>query len=352
MSRPGRQHRKPAPIDAGLLALALMAACAGPPAARLATASGEVMGTRYNVSWVAASPDVPAAADVEQAVAAQLHAVDDLMTTYRDSEVTRFNAWRSGEPFAVSTPTAQVVALALDLARETGGALDITIAPLVTALGFGPQEAAPGLPSDAELAALWARVGYHRLSVDAEGRLVKSLPALEIDLSSVAKGFAVDQAAAALDGLGIANYLVEVGGEVRARGVNLQSEPWRIGIERPDTESRRAERIIPLADLAMATSGDYRNYRQVDGRRISHIIDPRSGAPIDHRVASASVLHRECATADGLATAMMVLGEDGLALAAARDWAVLLLVREGDGFVELESPAFRRLLESTVRDDA
>jgi thiamine biosynthesis lipoprotein len=326
--------------------LVALLGCTSPPTARLNTFSGAVMGTRFNVSWVAAGSSAPSEDVVEREVTAQLVAVDDLMTTYRDSEVTRFNAWRSSEPFAVSPATAQVVTLALDLAAQTDGALDITVAPLVSALGFGPQTVAPRLPSPEELEGLRARVGYQRLAVDADGRLVKALPDLEIDLSSVAKGFGVDRAAAALDELGIADYLVEVGGEVRALGRNPSGEHWRIGIERPDVDTRRAERIIPLADLALATSGDYRNYREVDGRRISHIIDPRSGSPIDHRVASATVLDQDCATADGLATAMMVLGEAGLELAEARGWAVLLLVRQGADFVELESSALRRLLES------
>jgi thiamine biosynthesis lipoprotein len=281
-----------------------------------------------------------------RAAAAALAEVDDLMTTYRDSEVTRFNAWRDTAPFAVSTPTAEVARLALRLAAQTGGALDVTVAPLVSALGFGP--AAPGpLPADETLARLLAATGWEHLAVDPADRLVKARPDLEIDLSAVAKGYAVDRAGEALEALGLGDYMVEVGGEVRARGRNPSGEPWRIGIERPDAVQRVVQRVLPLRDLALATSGDYRNYREVDGRRVSHIVDPRSGRSIGHRVASATVVHPDCATADGLATAMMVLGEEGMALADRNGWAVLLLVREGDGFREVASAAFRRLVEST-----
>lgn len=339
--------RKPAPRDAGLLALALLAACGAPPE-RLVVFSGQVMGTQYNVRWVAPGADAPAPGEVERQVAAELALVDDLMTTYRDSEVTRFNAWRMDAPFAVSAPTAEVVGLALELAAATGGALDVTVGPLVSALGFGPNPPAD-LPNAAEVEALRSRIGYQWLAVDGES-LIKHLPELELDLSAVAKGYGVDRAAAALDRLAVADYMIEVGGEVRAHGLNERGTPWRIGIERPDSADRQAERIVPLLDMALATSGDYRNYREVDGRRVSHIVDPRSGRAIDHRVASATILHPDCATADGLATAMMVLGEPGLELAEARGWAVLLLVRNGEDFVELESTAFRRLVESAQQD--
>jgi len=312
--------------------------------------SGDVMGTGFNVRLLAPGRDEQGRQELENAVNSELSAVDDLMTTYRDSEVTRFNRWQSLEAFAVSEATAQVVALALDLAIATEGALDITIAPLVEALGFGAASP-PGPISTADLEALRGQVGYFRLSIDPEGRLLKGTPELQIDLSAVAKGFAVDRAAAALEHLAIDDYLIEVGGEIRAKGVNEEGVPWRVGIERPSyAGTRRTQRVLALRNLALATSGDYRNYREVDGQRLSHLIDPRSGASIDHRVASATVVHPDCATADGLATAMMVLGESGLELAEARGWAVLMIARDGDRFVELHTTAFRRLVESADRE--
>jgi FAD:protein FMN transferase len=304
------------------------------------------MGTTYNVRVAAAGLSDAQRQAAGTATATALAEVDDLMTTYRDSEVTRFNAWHDTAPFAVSAPTATVVRLALDLAARTEGALDVTVAPLVAALGFGPDAAGP-LPSPEALDALRRRIGWQHLSVDAAGRLVKAIPELEIDLSAVAKGYGADRAGAALETLGLRDYMVEVGGEVRARGRNERGEAWRIGIERPDAEQRAVERVLPLSDLSLATSGDYRNYREVNGERVSHIVDPRTGRSIGHRVASATVASADCATADGLATAMMVLGEEGLALADREGWAVLLLVRDGDGFREAPSAAFRKLVDSS-----
>ena len=350
---PARSFRTSGRLAAGLLGVVALAAaaCAPPPAAappELAVFGGEVMGTTYTVRVAGVALAEPLRQRMEEAVATALSQVDDRMTTYRDSDVTRFNAWASTEPFAVSPATAEVAALAQTLAALSGGALDVTVAPLVDAFGFGP--AAPtAIPDAAVLAALRPRVGYRLLTVDAGDRLRKGHPELTIDLSALAKGYGVDRAALALEALGVTSYMIEVGGEVRARGRNERGSVWRIGIERPDAAHGTVQRIVPLADMAMATSGDYRRYREIAGRRISHIIDPRRAEPIDHRVASATVLHESCAAADGLATAMMVLGEDGLPLAERNGWAVLLLVRSTTGFVEKASSPFNALVESMER---
>jgi thiamine biosynthesis lipoprotein len=306
---------------------------------------GAVMGTTYTVRIVTDAADAEREASVAESLTEAVSRVDDLMTTYRDSEVTRFNASRSTEPFAVSPETAEVASLALELAAVTGGAVDVTVGPLVEAFGFGPTESVE-LPSEERLADLRPRIGHSLLTVDPEGRLVKAHPELTVDFSAVAKGYGVDRAAAVLDELGITDYMIELGGEVRTLGLNERGLPWRIGVERPRAARGAVQRIVPLSGLSMATSGDYRQYREVDGRRISHIIDPRSSQPIEHSVASATVLHESCATADGLATAMIVLGEDGLRLAEENGWAVLLLVRSEDGFREATSSAFDALIDS------
>ena len=321
------------------------AGCSPAPESRLATFSGDVMGTTYNVRIVSGGGGAGAVVEAEAAVAEAVDRVDDLMTTYRDSEVTRFNAALSTEPYSVSAETAEVTRVALELAAATDGALDVTIGPLVAAFGFGASGTLE-IPDAERLAELQERVGYRRLTVDADDRLVKTQPEMALDLSSIAKGYAVDRAAAALAKFGFVDYMVELGGEVSARGRNELGQPWRIGVERPDAARGVVQRVIPLSDLAMATSGDYRQYREVDGKRVSHIIDPRSARPVEHRVASATVLHPSCATADGIATAMMVLGEDGVDLAESHGWAVLLLVRSSDGFREVTSPAFEALIDS------
>ncbi len=306
------------------------------------------MGTTYTVRLVTLEPSSELVQEAALAVTKTVARVDDLMTTYRESEVTRFNSEGSTVPFVVSPETAAVASLSLELAEITGGAIDVTVGPLVEAFGFGASASAE-VPSEAQLAELRSQVGYELLGVDDQQRLIKRHPELTVDFSAVAKGYGVDRAAEVLDEFGFDRYMIELGGEVRARGRNQRGLPWRIGVERPDAERGRVERVVPLVDLSMATSGDYRQYREVDGRRISHLLDPRTARPIDHSVASATVLHSDCATADGLATAMMVLGEAGLELAESRGWAVMLLVRADGGFREVTSTAFDALIESVER---
>ncbi|MCZ6727114.1 MAG: FAD:protein FMN transferase [Acidobacteria bacterium] len=314
------------------------------PRPRLVVFDGETMGTTYTIKIVGTGADDGALRQTRQAIATVLQGVDDLMTTYRPSEVTAFNEHRSLDPMAVSESTRAVVELALDLARATRGALDITVAPLVDAYGFGATT--PGDLSAIE--ALAAIIGFQNLTINASGALVKRHPGLRIDLSALAKGYGVDRVAEALERQGYQDFMVEVGGEVRARGHSESGQTWRIGIERPDAARGTVQRIVPLSDLSLATSGDYRNFRLVDGRRLSHIIDPRTARPIEHRIASATVIHPSCATADGLATAMMVLGEEALELAELNGWAVMLIIRDNGGFVERQSTTFAQLLASAL----
>ncbi len=334
-----------------LLASVLPVGCAGPPAAPEAIAfTGEALGTTYLLKLAGGPPSPELANRAHQATVGAFAAVDAAMTTWSPSEVTRFNDHRGTDPQPISRATADVVALALDIAERTGGAFDVTVGPLVEAWGFGARPASTP-PDPSTLATVDDRIGFRKLRLDG-GRpaLAKDHPELEIDLSGVAKGYAVDRAAAAIEALGLADYMVELGGEVRARGSNPDGRPWALGVERPDAARGVVQRVIRLADAAMATSGDYRNYREVDGRRVSHLIDPRTGAPIDHRVASATVVDDRCAVADAVATAMMVLGEDeALAVADAEGWAVLLLVREGDRYVERTSAAFARVVAPAGR---
>lgn len=345
-------ERDPAPARAALpLVLLIAAACSGPappPEAEVPPAAaafqGAAMGTTWTVRLAEPLGEEDAAA-VETAIEAELELVDAAMSTWReDSEISAFNRHHETTPFALSADTAAVLAEALRIGDLTGGAFDITVGPLVEAWGFGAA-AAEEPPTEAELRALEASTGLDKLRLDpGAGTITKRDPAVEVDLSGIAKGYAVDRVAEALETLGHERYMVEVGGEVRARGRNPVGEPWRIGIERPDSARGRLQRIVPLLDAALATSGDYRNFRVVDGERSTHILDPREGRPIHHRLASVTVLHPSCTTADALATGLMVLGpDDALALAERHDLAVLLLVRDGaGGFDERVSPAFQR----------
>ncbi|MBN2217646.1 MAG: FAD:protein FMN transferase [Pirellulales bacterium] len=303
------------------------------------------MGTTYTVKVVPA-PGAKSTVDklLNEGIDCVLKDVDRAMSTYRDdSELSRFNASESTDWFNVSPETARVVAEALRVGRLAGGAYDVTVEPLVRLWNFGahplPSDA---VPSDEQIEEMRKSVGLDHLAVRLDPpALKKDLPGLHVDLSSIAKGFAVDRAAELLDAEGCENYMVEVGGEVRARGCNASGRPWQIAVERPTDGPREIQRVVPLVDRAMATSGDYRNYFERDGRRYSHLIDPRVGRPIAHRLASVTVLADRCMEADAWATALSILGpEAGMRLADDRGIAASFLIRQGDVFVERRSAAF------------
>ena len=308
---------------------------------------GPTMGTTFAVRVVAGDLDDERAAGLRRAVERTLAGVDERMSTYRpESEVSRFNRARTTDPFPVSADTLAVLRHALEISELSGGAFDVTVGPLVDAWGFGPAGEPAALPAGRDIDRLRRRVGFRHLRIDpAASSIRKLVPALSCDLSALAKGYAVDRVADRLHAEGIDSYLVEVGGEVRAAGRSPRGDAWRVGIERPAPGPPAVQRLVPLRDRALATSGDYRNYYEVDGRRVSHTIDPRSGRPVDHGLASVSVVEPLCVRADAIATALGVLGPDaGYELAVAQGWAALLIVRRGDGTLhERETPAFAAL---------
>jgi thiamine biosynthesis lipoprotein len=311
--------------------------------------SGATMGTTFTVKVVVPEGDDFARERLGATISALLSRIDNAMSTYiDDSEVMAFN--RHGtEAFDASDDLLDIVAEAQRVARMSGGAFDITVGPLVDAWGFGPAGATE-TPSDETIGGLLSVTGFEHVEVDREnGTLRKDPPEVRIDLSAIAKGFAVDRVAETLRRQPYADFMVEVGGEVRAAGRNKERRVWRIGIERPDEHGRVVQAVVPLGDCSLATSGDYRNFVIRDGRRISHTIDPRLGRPIAHNLASVSVIHANCMTADALATALEVLGPDeGMAAAETHDIPALFLVRQEDGsFEELRSPVWSALIENS-----
>lgn len=308
---------------------------------------GRTMGTYYAVK-VGGEWTQEAGEALQRAVEEELDDVNQHMSTYLDdSELSRFNALAADEPFEVSAGLLKVMAGALEIGELSGGAYDITIGPVAEAWGFGPGgDKAEGEVADEVLQDLLTQVGIEHLRLDPQAStLTKAQPDLRCDLSSIAKGYAVDRVAERLVSMGVDNHWVEVGGEVRAAGVNPEGRNWRLGIERPQLMPGSVQRLLPLNNASVATSGDYRNYREIDGERFSHIIDPRSGRPIHHRLASVSVVHPQCMMADGWATALMVMGvDDGYRLAEEQGLAVLFLVREGEDFIERATPAFEALI--------
>jgi thiamine biosynthesis lipoprotein len=329
----------------GLGAAALVPACGQPDRSALQF-GGPTMGSTYTVKIAGTRLGTATEAAARHAVDDALAGVVDRMSAYRnDSELSRFNRHAGPAPFALSSDTFAVFALAQQVSAATGGAFDITVAPVVDAWGFGPGRA-QRVVDDAEVATLEPRVGWQLLALNEGNTTVtKARADVRADLSGIAKGYAVDRAALALDALGIADYMVEAGGEIRTRGHNADGRPWQIAIERPDAVPQQAYRIVPLTGLSMATSGDYRIYFERDGARYCHEIDPVTGHPINHGLASVSVVAADCGYADAMATALIVLGPGkGHALAAALGVAAHFIVREGDGTLrEFATPAFAAL---------
>ena len=317
-------------------------------AAEESVIGGPTMGTTWSVRLDSRDRTREDLAQARAAIQASLSRVDQRMSTWKpDSELSRFNLHASTEPFPISAETFQVLDLARQVGERTDGAFDVTVKPLVAAWGFGAGARAPGHGPDAtELAALRQRVGLDLLELDAAGGTVrKRRPDVECDLSAIAKGFAVDEVVRSLEALGWDAFLVEVGGEVGARGERPAGGPWRVGVERPDSLGRAVHARVDLVDQAMATSGDYRNFYEQDGKRLAHIIDPRSGRPVQHGLASVSVVHRRAALADAWATALGVLGpEEGFARAEREGLAGYFLVRvEGGSFESRSTRAFLAL---------
>lgn len=324
-------------LAVGVLAALLFAASCGPAGPQPWEFQGLTMGTTYSVTVVTERLPPERRTAIEDAIVGELELVNRLMSHYmEDSEISRFNRSDSTEPFAVAPETAEVFAEALEIGEATRGALDVTLGPLVDAWGFGPPGQPASPPDEAELERLLAASGHDHLEVTTDPpALRKDVPGLRCDLSSIAKGYAVDRIADALSGLGIDRFLVEVGGEVRVRGASGTGEPWRVAVERPDAQGREIHRVVELSDGGVATSGDYRNWYEVDGERVSHILDPRTGRPIRHRLASVTVVAERCSRADGLATALTVLGPDeGFRVAEDLDVAAYFLVRAEDGAFE------------------
>lgn len=304
----------------------------GPPARDQWELSGQTMGTVFSVKIVAPSDPDLTEEEVAEAVRGAVDGVDASMSTWRpDSELSRFNDYGT-EAFEASPALLDVFSEARRVAELTGGAFDITVGPLVEAWGFGPEPTIEP-PDDDEIERLLADNGFRRIGVDTDGgTLRKDRAGLRCDLSAIAKGFAVDRVADELAQLGFADFMVEIGGEVRTAGRNAAGLTWRIGVERPEAGARGIWSAVELRDAGMATSGDYRNYYEINGVRVSHLIDPRTGRPVIHRLASVSVVHPSCMTADALATALMVIGpEDGRTLAEREGLAVLFLIRNAEG---------------------
>ncbi len=313
--------------------------------------AGQTMGTTWSVTLVA--PSAVDAGALQRGIQAEVDTVDRQMSTWKpDSDLSRFNNAPAGTWQTLPADMFTVLRYALELARDSGGAYDPTVGPLVNLWGFGPDRRPHEAPSTEAIAAARARVGWQRIQLDPATRRALQPGGAYVDLSSVAKGFSVDEVARYLDRVGASAYLVEVGGELRARGTRPDGKPWHVGIERPGAAAgavddiTQLEQVIALRDRAIATSGDYRHFFESGANRYSHHIDPRSGKPVTNAVASVSVIATDCMHADSLGTTLTVLGPDeGMAYARRHGLAVFFILRTPGGFEERMSPAFAAALD-------
>lgn len=325
-----------------LLLPLFLAGCEKPPAE--VELAGMAQGTTYHIKFVPADGVDNEA--LHRDIDAKLADIDLRYSNYReDSEISRFNQRRDTEWAEVSPDLVQLVAIAKVVHGKSGGCYDLTVKPLLEAWGFFKHE--NQVPSDAQIAAAKAKVGLNKIEIDPDHRRLRKTDAeSQIDLSSIGQGYAIGQVANLLESRGIANYLVEIGGEMKVRGVKSGGASWRVAIEKPVPERREVQRIVevpPQRPLAIMTSGGYRNYFESGGKVYSHIVDPASGRPVDHRLLSVSVLHDDPTWADAWSTALLCLGDvEGPKVAAAEGLEALFIYSEDGQLKELSSPALSR----------
>ncbi len=304
---------------------------------------GSTMGTSYSVRVLATQSE---AQSLKSGIDYVLEDINQSMSTYiEDSELNKLNNSFSTDWYEVTDGLFNVLELAQQVSEQTNGAFDITVAPLVDIWGFGPQARREQIPHPIELSSILSGTGFEAIELDSNKSSVRKTEPRRLDLSAIAKGYGVDLIADYLDAQSVQSYLIEVGGEMRLKGLKPGDQSWRIAVETPDSGAREVYKIIELTDAALATSGDYRNYFEVDGVRYSHTIDPATGYPISHNLVSVTVITEQCAMADAYATGMMVMGvEKSLTLAEQQGLAVFLIEKHNGEFVEHSSSAFKELI--------
>ena len=327
-----------------ILSFALLGAC-GDKLLPTYDLSGNAMGTSFNITLVAPAEEVDFDL-LREKVYEKLEHIEDIASTYREaSELSRFNRNPSIDWIDVSHEFCDMVDAAIAVNKATHGAFDVTVAPLVDLWGFGPRDNKNAVPTDEEIATALGFVGPGQLEADCrQPALIKASPETYIDLSGWAKGHAVDEIAAILDRQKLTDYLVEIGGELRVSGQNAEQKKFAIAIEKPHKNKAVEYFMLRASNVAVATSGDYRNFFEADGKYYSHIIDPRTGRPVNHDLTGVTVVSRTTAFADAMATALLVLGpQDGPELAEELDLAAYFLVRTDKGIIEKSTSHFERL---------
>ncbi|WP_322359271.1 FAD:protein FMN transferase [Pseudomonas sichuanensis] len=305
---------------------------------------GPTMGSSYSIQYVR-QVGGPAPEQVRAAVESILQAIDAHYSTYRgDSTVSRFNQLPANQCLPVDADMLELVTFGQHLAEQSQGAYDLTVEPLLDLWGFGPQARALHVPDAQAQAQVRQRVGYRHLRIEGEN-LCKDAP-IELDFNSIAAGHAVDLIAAHLHKMGIDSFLAEATGELKAMGRKPDGSPWRVALELPREDRQVARQVIAVQGLAVSTSGDYRHYFEDNGRRYSHTFDARLGRPVEHDLASVTVLDASALLADGYSTLLLILGpQQGWDFAIAHGIAAMLVTRAEGGFVSRSTPAFERALK-------
>mgnify|MGYP003879797341 CR=1 FL=1 len=307
--------------------------------------AGATMGTTYHISLVPAANGAWTEAELQilqREIDGLLKRVNLQMSTYiPESELMRFNQAAPGEWFIVAPELMRVLEVSAEVNRSSQGAFDITVAPLVELWGFGAREGEDQVPAAPSIAQALVEVGMDKLELDKTGLRIRKQGEIRLDLSAVAKGYGADLVSDFLLDQGFSNTLVEIGGELRLRGNSQRGTPWKIGVEVPQLTQGATLKAISVTNVGVATSGDYRNYFEVDGKRYSHTLDPRTGYPIEHSLASVTVVAESAAEADAWATALSVLGpEQASTIVEEKKLAVFFIIRTGSGFEESYSAAF------------
>ena len=300
---------------------------------------GNAQGTTYHVSfWV--QKDTADLQTIKTAVDTEFSRIDQLLSNYRkDSVIEQFNANNSSEPQAVGEEIITLVEQARVVSQASNGCYDLTIKPLFDLWGFKDDKLS--IPDPAALQAALKQVGFAQLEVIDSTHLRKNNPALRVDLSSIAQGYSVKRIAGLLEQQGIENYLVEIGGELQTRGQKPDASPWRVALEKPLSGERTMQKVITIKrtePLAVMTSGTYRHYFDLNGKRYSHILDAKTGSPVDHNTVSITVLHADPTQADAWSTALLCLGRTaGIEAANKAGIAALFIEQQGEAFNEYKS---------------
>lgn len=329
-----------------ILCLVLMSCDTGQDDDHLITLTGFTMGTTYTIkiNEPHLTIDIP---KIKTGIDDILTAINKQMSTYQnDSELSRINQARTTDWIDITDDLYTVISRAINTSILSQGAFDITVGPVVNLWGFGPDPKPEQVPDEQLIQSALLNIGYQHLHLRVSPpALKKDREEIYIDLSGIAPGFAVDKLAAYLEQYAIQNYMVELGGEIKAKGKNPQGIPWQIGIEKPVFNQRSIQRIISLDNIGLGTSGDYRNYFEEDGIHYSHIIDPKTGKPTTHTLASVTVLHPSTMVADAMAVALFVMGqESGMQLAQKENLAAFFIIREEEGFNEEMTDTFKKYI--------